>query len=211
MRINYHKSELIGINVDNMEMSPFLEIFQCVEGHFPMRYLGLPLHFEILKSEELQPLVDSLLKRLSGWRGKLLSLEARRLLIQTVLASIPIYMLSFFKFPKLALKLINTQLSNCLWSDEEGNRKIHLANWPSICMKKEFGGLGIPNLKDLNLCLLGSWIKRYIKAEGSIWKKIVDAKYHTRQPNILCCQDTHPSIFWKGVMWATQAVKCGYK
>jgi hypothetical protein len=132
MRINYHKSELIGINVDNMEMSPFLEIFQCVEGQFPIKYLGLPLHFKKLKREELQSLVDSLLKRLSGWRGKLLSLEARRLLIRTVLASIPIYMLSFFKFPKWALKLINTQLSNCLWSDEEGNRKIHLANWRSI-------------------------------------------------------------------------------
>jgi hypothetical protein len=110
MRINYHKSELIGINIDSVDMNPFLGIFQCVEGHFPIKYLGLPLHFEKLKREELQPLVDSLLKRLSGWRGKLLSLEARRLLIQTVLASIPIYMLSFFKFPKWALKLINTQL-----------------------------------------------------------------------------------------------------
>jgi hypothetical protein len=58
MRINYHKSELIGINVDNMEMSPFLEIFQCVEGHFPIKYLGLPLHFEKLKREELQPEMD---------------------------------------------------------------------------------------------------------------------------------------------------------
>jgi hypothetical protein len=174
MRISYHKSELIGINIDSSEISPFLEIFQCVEGHFPIKYLGLPLHFEKLKSEDLQPLIDSLLKRMTGWRGKLLSLEARRLLIQTVLASIPIYMLSFFIFPKWALKLINTQLANCLWSDEDGNRKINLANWPSICMKREFGGLGIPNLKDLNLCLLGSWIKRYIRAEGSIWKKIVE-------------------------------------
>jgi hypothetical protein len=52
-------------------------------------------------------------------------------------------------------------------------------------MKKEFGALGIPNLKDLNLCLLGSWIKRYIRAEGSIWKKIIHGKYHTRHPNIL--------------------------
>jgi hypothetical protein len=62
MRINYHKSELIGINMDSVEMSPFLEIFQCVEGHFPIKYLGLPLHFEKLKREELQPLVDSFLK-----------------------------------------------------------------------------------------------------------------------------------------------------
>jgi hypothetical protein len=85
-----------------------------VEGHFPIKYLGLSLHFEKLKMEDLQHLIDSLLKRMIGWRGKLLSLEARRLLIQTVLVSIPIYMLSFFKFPKWALKLINTLLANCL-------------------------------------------------------------------------------------------------
>jgi hypothetical protein len=55
-------------------------------------------------------------------------------------------------------------------------------------MKKDYGGLGIPNLQDLNICLVGSaWIKRYIHGEGSLWKKVVDAKYNTRNPNILCC------------------------
>jgi hypothetical protein len=29
-------------------------------------------------------------------------------------------------------------------------------------MKKEYGGLGVPNVRDLNLVLLGSWIKRYV-------------------------------------------------
>jgi hypothetical protein len=33
-------------------------------------------------------------------------------------------------------------------------------------MKKEFAGMGIPNLQDLNLCLIGSWIKRYIQGKG---------------------------------------------
>jgi hypothetical protein len=55
-------------------------------------------------------------------------------------------MLSFFQFPKWALSLLDTQLANFLWNDEEGNHKIHLANWPSVCMKKEFAGMGIPNL-----------------------------------------------------------------
>jgi hypothetical protein len=71
------------------------------------------------------------------------------------------------------------------WNDEEGNHKIHLANWPSICMEKDFGGMGIPNLQDLNLCLIGSWIKRYIQGEGALWKRVIDAKYNTRNPNIL--------------------------
>jgi hypothetical protein len=211
MKINYHKSELLSINIEQEEMQPYLDIFQCVAGAFPMKYLGIPLHFEKLRRDDLQPLVDSLLGRMAGWRGKLLSSEAKRILIQTCLASIPIYLLSFFKFPKWALQLINTQLAKCLWNDEEGHKKIHLANWPSICMKKEYGGLGIPNMQDHNLCLIGSWIRRYINGEGSLWKKVVDAKYNTKKPNILCCHDTHPSVFWKGVMWAAEALKFGYK
>jgi hypothetical protein len=120
-------------------------------------------------------------------------------------------MLSFFKFPKWALDLINAQIANCMWDDVDGNKKIHLANWPSICMRKEYGGLGIPNLQDLNICLVGSWVKRYIYGEGRLWKSIVDAKYNTRNPNIFCCQDINPSVFWKGMMWASRAEKFGYK
>ena len=70
--------------------------------------------------------------------------------------------------------------------------------------------MGISNLQDLNLCLLGSWVKRYIQGEGSLWKRVIDAKYNIKDPNILCCRDVHPSLFWKGVMWAARAVKMGY-
>jgi hypothetical protein len=95
---------------------------------FSIKYLGIPLHYDKLKREDLQPLIDSLLSRLAGWRVKLLSSAAKRELVRSVLSSIPVYLLSFFKFPKWALKLINTQLANCLWNDEEGNNKIHLSN-----------------------------------------------------------------------------------
>jgi hypothetical protein len=81
-----------------------------------------------LKREDLQPLVDALLGRITGWRDKLLSSVAKGELVNSILASISIYLLSFFKFLKLALKLINTQLANCLWNDEEGNHKLNLAN-----------------------------------------------------------------------------------
>jgi hypothetical protein len=43
---------------------------------------------------------------------------------------------------------------NYFWDDYEEHRKVHLANRHLICMKKEFVGLGIPDLRDHNLCLL---------------------------------------------------------
>jgi hypothetical protein len=160
MRINYSKSELIPINMDQAEAQPFVDVFSCNSGVFPIKYLGIPLHYEKLSRADIQPLIDKILKRIAGWRGKLLSYRGRIILIKSCLASIPIYLLSFFKFPKWALDLINTQMANCLWNDFEGHRKLHLANWQLVCLNKDFGGLGIPNLRDLNLCLLGSWVKK---------------------------------------------------
>jgi hypothetical protein len=65
-------------------------------------------------------------------------------------------------------------MANCFWDDYEGHRKMHLANWHLICMKKEFGRPGIPDLKDLSLCLLRSWVKRFISDEGKLWRNIAE-------------------------------------
>jgi len=52
-------------------------------------------------------------------------------------------------------------MSNFLWNDSENNHKYHLANLDMVTMCKEYGGLGIPSLTDLNISLLASWLKRY--------------------------------------------------
>jgi hypothetical protein len=139
-----------------------------------------------------------------------LSQTGRLLLIKTYLASIPIYLLSLFKFPHWAIDLINSHMANCFWDDYEGYKKLHLVNWHLICMKKQFGGLGVPCLKDLNLCLLGSWVKRFIRDEDKLWKKLVEKKYCNHE-NIFYADNGHASPFWKGVILAAQAVKLGYR
>ena len=161
LRINFHKCELVPINVSQDEAQDFAQTLCCRLGNFPIKYLGVPLHHSKLRKEDLQPIVDSLLKRAAGWRGKLLSHAARLELVRSVLASIPLYLLSVIKFPKWAIKLINSQMAHCLWDNYEGHFKYHLANWALVSQKKEYGGLGIPNLAEMNLCLLASWVKRY--------------------------------------------------
>jgi hypothetical protein len=77
--------------------------------------------------------------------------------------------------------------------------------------KFEFGGLGIPNLADMNLCLLASSIKRYHLDNDKMWKQIIDHKYKTDSPNVFACRENGISPFWKGVMWAAKAAKMGYQ
>jgi hypothetical protein len=154
-------------------------------GDFPTKYLGAPMHQKKFKREDNQPLVDKILKRISGWRGKLLSYASRVTLIQTCIASIPIYLLSFIKFPKWAIQAISSQMANCLWNDNENKHRWNLTNWENISMRKKYKEIGIPNLRDLNICLLGSWLSRYQNDEGKLWKKVIDDKYNTSKAKYL--------------------------
>jgi hypothetical protein len=207
MRINYHKSELVPLNLSEEQVHLAAHIFSCPIGSFPIKYLGVPLHFDNLKREDLQPLVDMIMNKIASWRGKLLSQAERVMLIKTCLASIPVYLMSFIKFPKWAIKLLNSHLANCLWSDHEGKHKYHLANWESISMMKE----GVLNLRDLNICLLGSWVKRYQDGGGKLWKEIVDFKYKIDNPNLFCTSDRNSFQFFKGFMWAAKAAQVGFR
>jgi hypothetical protein len=70
--------------------------------------------------------------------------------------------------------------------------------------------LGVPSLRELNLCLLGSWVRRYAIDGEKIWKEVIDFKYNTYIPNIFRCKDDGAyNFFWKGVLWAAKAAKMG--
>jgi hypothetical protein len=65
-------------------------------------------------------------------------------------------------------------------------------------------------VKDLNLCLLGAWVRRYVSDENKIWRKVVHVKY-CRRRNIFWSDGSHASPFWKGIIYAAQALKFGYR
>jgi hypothetical protein len=91
-------------------------------------------------------------------------------------------------------------MANCLWNDNPEAHKYHLVNWDTISLLKEFGGLGVPNLRDLNICLLASWVKRYSLDENKLWKQMIDHKYSIDRPNVFCSNTTGSSSFLKGII-----------
>ena len=210
LRINFHKCDLVPINVPEEDAQAFAQILSCRLGDFPLKYLGVPLHHTKLRREDLQPLVDKLIKKAAGWRGRLMSHAAKLELVRSVLSSIPISLLSVIKFPKWAIALINSQMAHCLWDNHEGHFKCHLASWGLVAQKKEYGGLGIPNIAEMNLCLLASWVKKYNLDDNKLWKQIIDHKYQVNSPNIFAASMAGASPFWKGVLWAANAAKMGY-
>jgi hypothetical protein len=161
MRINFHRNELIPLNVEEGVAHNIAHMLNCPMGSLPFKYLGVPIYFEKLKREDVQPLVDRLVKSIAGWREMLLDYSSRLVLIKSCLTSVLVYLLSFIKFIKWAIRLIESNMAHCLWNNNEECHKYHLANCQLVSLKRECGGLGVPNIKELNLCLLGSWVKRY--------------------------------------------------
>jgi hypothetical protein len=98
-------------------------------------------------------------EKLSIWKGKLLSLGGRLVLINSVLTSLAMYMLSFFEVPKGVLQKFDSYGSKFFlatrWAQEKKNI---LTKWSILCWPKDFGGLGIQNLDIQNKCLLSKWL-----------------------------------------------------
>jgi hypothetical protein len=85
----------------------YADMFGCQEGSFPLKYLAIPIHFRKLSNADWQRVEEQFKKRLSSWKGKHLSTGGRLTLINSVLSSLPMYMMSFFSIPKRVLKKLD--------------------------------------------------------------------------------------------------------
>ena len=91
---------------------PLFSIANWVEP--PFLYLGLPIGGDPRKLKFWQPLIDRIKSRLSGWKSRNLSLGGRLVLLKSVLSSLPVYFLSFFKAPAGIISSIES-LFNCFF------------------------------------------------------------------------------------------------
>jgi hypothetical protein len=105
-------------------------------------YFGLPIGGDPRRLSFWEPIVTRIRLRLSRWKNRLLSFGGRLVLLKSVLTSLPVYALSFFKPPSGIISSLESLLSNFFWGGCEGHRKIVLISWQTVCMGQEHGGAG---------------------------------------------------------------------
>jgi hypothetical protein len=74
LKINFHKSELFFFGEANDDANLYSELFGYGLGSFPISNLGIPICYRRLTLAEWKLVEERLQKRLSSWKGKLLSL-----------------------------------------------------------------------------------------------------------------------------------------
>jgi hypothetical protein len=107
LNINFHQNELYCFGEAQDQAQLYAELFGCNQGEFPIRYLGIPIHFQRLTNAEWKIVEERLQLRLSSWKAKLLSIGGRLVLINSVLSNMVLYMLSFFLLPKGVLSRLD--------------------------------------------------------------------------------------------------------
>ena len=143
LKVNFNKSMLTGVNMSESWLSEAALVMKCRRGTISFVYLGLPIGGDPRKLCFCKLVVDRIVSRLSSWNNKFLSFGGRLVLLKSVLSSLTVYFLSFFKAPVGIISSIESIFFKKIWGGGEDFRKITWIDWESIFTPKEDGGLGV--------------------------------------------------------------------
>jgi hypothetical protein len=107
LKINYHKSEIFCYRQAREMEGQYTELFGCGLGEYPFRYLIFPMHHKKFSNAYWKIIEDEFEKKLSSWKGNLLSYGGRLVLINSILSSLAMFMLSFYEVPKGILEKLD--------------------------------------------------------------------------------------------------------
>jgi hypothetical protein len=94
LHINFSKSTLVPIHADARLVQQCVQVLGCSEGSFPQQYLGLPLSANKLPVSAFNIYIQKTDKFLASWQADLLNPMGRLVLVNSVLDSILVYLMS---------------------------------------------------------------------------------------------------------------------
>ena len=197
LHVNYAKSCLMPVNIDEDRLSALANTFGCATGSLPFTYLGLPLGSSRPTVQDLSPVVDQMQRRLNA-SVRFLDYGSRLTFINSVLSSMPIHFLCSLKMPKAIIKLFDRIRRHGLWAKEDDSNPVNsLAAWSLVCRPKQHGGLGILNLEVQNSALLLKQLHKFYCQLDTPWVKLVWSLYDPSSPPH--AQSARGSFWWKDI------------
>ncbi|XP_058742110.1 uncharacterized protein LOC131614557 [Vicia villosa] len=182
----------------------------CQIGKLPFVFLGIPVGGNHRRKQFWSFLISKLKKRLGGWQRKHLSLGGKVALLNAVLNSIHIFVLSFYKAPKCVLGEIIKIQRDFLWGSKEGIRKMCWVIWEKICWPQKEGGLGVRNNETFNLALVSKWGWRFISDSDAVWFNLLEYRYGGGL-EALCGESSNRFLSKTSLWWRDVRFVCGFK
>jgi hypothetical protein len=123
------------------------------------------------------PLAEKNWQKLDIWMGGTMSIAGRTTMINSSLTSSFIYHMSMYLMPKTVVEELYKQRRTFFWQRGSTKKKIPFdQGWGIVWKSKKMGGLGIKDIREINISLLCKWWWR-LENEKGLWQDIVRAKY----------------------------------
>nr|GEU42158.1 RNA-directed DNA polymerase, eukaryota [Tanacetum cinerariifolium] len=150
LRINIHKSKLMGIGVHSDEVYNSARIVGCSTFSTAFNYLGVNVGGTMSKISSWYEVVSKVKSRLSKWKVSSLSIGGRLTLLKSVISSMSLYHMSIFKVPLGVINHIESIRRSFFNGVDGSNKKMMWISWKKLLMSKKKGGLGLTSLFALN-------------------------------------------------------------
>ena len=148
---------------------------------------------------DLVPLHEKLEKHLDGWKDKSSSIGGRYVLIQSALCGVPIYHMSMYLLPDTNIEKMSKVIRKFFWQGNATKKKYYMVKWNLITKPKRKGGLGLKNMKLLNVSLLCKWWWR-LESEEGLWQEVVKKKYGIEHGIWRIARRQNDSAIWKDLL-----------
>ena len=142
------------------------------------KYLGLPPIIGRSKIEVFAELKEKVGRKLAGWKGKLLSIGGREILIKAMAQAVPTYTMSCFLILKGLYEEIEGMIRKFWWGQRQDESKIPWVSWEKMCRAKSNGGMGFRNLQAFNLAMLMKQGWSLLSNPNSLCAKVFKARYY---------------------------------
>lgn len=200
LKVNFFKSKFGSICVDQALVEDFAHLLNCTLLSLPFPYLGLPIGENPRNVATWRPIITKVQKKLAMWKHKVLSMAGRVCLVNSVLTSLPLYYLSFFKIPHRVAKEIVSLHRRFLWGGVGDQKKVCWISWDKVTLPKGKGGLGVKNIILFNKSLLAKWRWNLFHQSSSMWAQVLQSRY--KGGHNLCAQASSQkdSIWWRDLL-----------
>ncbi|KAH1129248.1 hypothetical protein J1N35_000626 [Gossypium stocksii] len=169
------------------------------------KYLGLPLIVGCNKKGEFREIKENLMKKVSNWSSRMLSVGRRKVLIKAVLQATPMYTMYCFLLPNSFSKELEAVIAKFWGQKKVGRKGLHWCSWNLLCISKNEGGMGFRDLAKFNIDLLEKQGWRLIETPDSLIARLIRVKYYHGSNFMEAPLGLNPSLIWRYI-WGSKAL-----
>ena len=119
-KINTEKSSIFfSPNTSQEVKDEIFDTLGLMQDSRHMRYLGLPSFIGRSKKQVFFILKERIGQKLARWKGKLLSMGGKEILIKVVAQAIPTYTMGCFLLPQSLCEEIESMMKNFWWGQRQ--------------------------------------------------------------------------------------------